>query len=260
MTARLEAEQPYHFGPNGELFGIYHPVPAAVTQAVLLCPPFGQDLIRSHRLYRQLAHALVAEGIPVLRFDYYGSGDSAGSGVDVNWMRCVDDTLAAAAELRALSGCDHIAAFGARLGGSMALAAATAARLAELIVWDPVLDGAAYVAQLDALQAALQHDTTRFLKPRANGDVAGQWLGYAASLRFRQQLLDLHLDPPAIPTLLLDSMPATSTHDGSRLGAANVTVMPLQAPTPWDDFDRLELAILSHALVQAVCGHYREAR
>lgn len=260
MMARLEAEQPYHFGPNGELFGIYHPVPTRVTQAVLLCPPFGQDLIRSHRLYRQLAHALVAEGIPVLRFDYYGSGDSAGNGVDVDWIRCLDDTLAAAAELRVLSGCDHIAAFGARLGGSIVLASATPAQLAELILWDPVLDGTAYVAQLDALQAALQHDMTRFLKPRTDGDVAGQWVGYATSPHFRQQLLDLQLDPPAIPTLLLDSMPATSTHDWSHLGTADVTVMPLQAPTPWDDFDRLELAILSHALVQAVCGHYREAR
>lgn len=260
MMARAEAELPCHFGPNGELFGIYHPVPVPATKAVLLCPPFGQDLIRSHRLYRQLAQALVTEGVAVLRFDYYGSGDSAGSGADVDWARCVDDTLAAAVELRTLSRCDRIAAFGARLGGSVALAAATAARLVELVVWDPVLDGIAHVARLDALQAALQRDTTRFIKPRASVDTAGQWLGFAVGTHLRQQLIDLHPDPPAIPTLLLDSLPATSTHDWSRLAAADVTVMPLQPPTPWDDLDRLELAILSHELIQTVCSHLRGTR
>ncbi len=260
MMTQVQAELPCHFGPNDELFGIYHPVPAPATKAILLCPPFGQDLIRSHRLYRQLANALVAEGIAVLRFDYYGSGDSAGSSADVDWARCVDDTVAAAGKLRALSGCDRIAAFGARLGGSVAFAAATAARLVELVAWDPVLDGAAHVAQLDALQAALQRDTKRFIKPRASADIAGQWLGFAIGTHLRQQLIDLHPDPPAVPTLLLDSLAATSTHDRIRFATAGVTMMPLQPPTPWDDLDRLELAILSHVLIQAVCNHLRETR
>jgi alpha-beta hydrolase superfamily lysophospholipase len=258
MIAQVEAELPCHFGANGELFGIYHPTPAPATKAVLLCPPFGQEMVRSHRLYRQLAHALVAQGIAVLRFDYYGSGDSAGSSMDVDWSRCIDDTLAATDELRALSRCDRVAAFGARLGGSVALAGA--ARLAELVVWDPVLDGATHVAQLDRLQAALQHDTKRFTKPRASTDIAGQWLGFAVGAHFRQQLVGLHLDPPAIPTLLLDSLPATSTHDWTRLAATDVTVIPLHPATPWDDLDRLELAILSHELIQTVCSRLQETR
>ncbi|WP_449429503.1 alpha/beta fold hydrolase [Rhodanobacter umsongensis] len=260
MMTQVEAELPCHFGANGELFGIYHPAPAPATKAVLLCPPFGQELVRSHRLYRQLAHALVAQGIAVLRFDYYGSGDSAGRSMDVDWSRCIDDALAATDELRALGRCDRVAAFGARLGGSVALAVAAAARLAELVVWDPVLDGATHVARLDTLQATLQHDTKRFTRPRAGTDIAGQWLGFAVGAHFRQQLVDLHLDPPTIPTLLLDSLPATSTHDWTRLAATDMTVTPLQPPTPWDDLDRLELAILSHELIRTVCSHLRETR
>ncbi|OOG50993.1 hypothetical protein B0E50_02090 [Rhodanobacter sp. C01] len=255
---QVEAELPCHFGASGELFGIYHPAPASPSKAVLLCPPFGQDLVRSHRLYRQLAHALVAQGIAVLRFDYYGSGDSAGKSMDVDWTRCIDDTLAAASELRALSRCDCVAAFGARLGGSVALAAATAARLVELVLWDPVLDGATHVDRLDALQASLQHDTIRFTRPRTSEDIAGQWLGFVIDAKFRQQLIDLHPDPPTIPTLLLDSLPAAATHDWTRLAATDMTVTPLQAPTPWDDLDRLELAILSHELIQLACSRLRE--
>lgn len=260
MMAQVETELPCHFGANGELFGIYHPASGSATKVVLLCPPFGQDLIRSHRLYRQLAHALVAQGMAALRFDYFGSGDSAGSSMDVDWTRCIDDTLAAAGELRALSRCDRVVGFGARLGGSVALAAATAARLAELVVWDPVLDGATHVARLDTLQAALQRDTKRFTKPRTSADIAGQWLGFAVGTHFRLQLIGLHADAPTIPTLLLDSLPATSARDWTPLAGADTTVMPLQPSTPWDDLDRLELAILSHELIQTVCGHLRETR
>ena len=176
-----------YFGADRELFGVYHPPASAATNSVLLCPPLGQDQIRSHRLYRQLANALVAEGIAVLRFDYYGSGDSAGDSMQVDCDRCIADIVVAANQLRTLSAVDRIVAFGARLGGSLALAAADAARFAELVVWDPVLDGAAHVARLDAQQNALRLDAKRFTKPRSAADVAGQWLGFEFSAPLRRQ-------------------------------------------------------------------------
>jgi alpha-beta hydrolase superfamily lysophospholipase len=250
-----------YFGADRELFGVYHPPASAATNSVLLCPPLGQDQIRSHRLYRQLANALVAEGIAVLRFDYYGSGDSAGDSMQVDCDRCIDDIVVAANQLRTLSAVDRIVAFGARLGGSLALAAADAARFAELVVWDPVLDGAAHVARLDAQQNALRLDAKRFTKPRSAADVAGQWLGFEFSAPLRRQLTELQVEPPAaLQTHWLDSLPSASKHDQKRFAAAGVTITALQPPTPWDDPDRLELAILSHELVQWVSSHLREAR
>lgn len=255
MRARAEAELPRHFGAAGELFGLYHPAAVPATKAVLLNPPFGQEQIRSHRLYRQLAQSLASQGIPVLRFDYYGSGDSAGASLDRDWDRCVADTLTATTELRLLSRCDRIIAFGARLGGSVAMAAATAARFDELILWDPILDGAAMVARLDALQLALQGDTRRFIAPRSASAVAGQWLGFAVSERFRQQLRGLQLDPPSIPTLLLDSQPPDAAADRNRVSAAATSIKTLSPSTSWDDLDRLEMAILSRELIQLTCNH-----
>lgn len=256
MTTQ-STELPLYFGANRELFGLFHPVVAPARKAVLLCPPLGQDQIRCHRLYRQLARALVAEGIAALRFDYYGTGDSAGAGSDVDWRRCIADTVAAADELRRRSGVEHVFAFGARLGGSIAVACAEA-RFTGLLVWDPVLDGGAYVARLDAMQAALALDTQRFVKPRPASDVAAQWLGFATSDRLRQQLVDLRLKPPSAPMLVLNSLSA-ATHGWQSLEAAGTMVRSLQPPTPWDDLHRLELAILSHPLIQAVTGHLREA-
>jgi alpha-beta hydrolase superfamily lysophospholipase len=247
---------PFYFGADDELFGIYHRAAAPATKAVLLCPPLGQDLIRCHRLYRQLAYALVVQGCDVLRFDYFGSGDSEGSSADLDWNRCIANTLAAVSKLRETNSFEQLIGFGARLGGSILLATSPATRFTELIVWDPVLDGAAHVARLDELQAAVRLDRNRFLKPRSAADAAGQWAGFAIGTHLRQQLVDLHVNPPANRTTLFHSSPPE--HDWSRLAATGTKVKPLcQAPS-WDDLDRLELAILSPELIQAVSNELRE--
>ena len=261
MNARAEAELPHRFGAQGELFGVYHAVATPAAKAVLLCPPLGQEQARSHRLYRQLAYALAADGIPVLRFDYFGSGDSAGESAERDWNRCLADATTAAAELRRLSECAQIAGFGARVGGSVVLQVAEAASFSELILWDPVLDGAAMVAQLDALQRALQQDRRRFLKPRSAHDVAGQWCGFAVSEPFRQQLLRLRPDPPRCRSLLLDSCASSAARPWASAAAMTpVELIRLAQTTPWEDLDRLEIAILSHELIRIVGNRLKETR
>src|SRR5688500_19978584 len=84
---------PFRFGHAGrELFGVYFaPSGRALKRtAVLLCPPFGPEATRSHRLYRVLGERLARLGFGVLRFDYYGTGDSDGEFEEAacaDWMR-----------------------------------------------------------------------------------------------------------------------------------------------------------------------------
>lgn len=257
MSARADNEQPVHIGPRA-LFGLYHPVAGRPRGAVLLCPPIGQDQIRSHRLYRQLAHALVGEGYAVLRYDCYGTGDSPGASDEVDWRRCIEDTAAAADELRRRSGHDGLAGYGARLGGSLALAAAPAARLARLIVWDAVLDGARHVARLDAWQERLRQDPDRFVKPRPAADAAGQWLGFAIAPALREQLAALAAAPAGVPTTLLQSA-GTEDPCQDRLVAAGARRIVLASPSPWDDFDRLETTVLAPEMIRAVGAQLQEA-
>lgn len=258
LATPLEAEQPLYFGEDGALFGLYQSAGAPASRAVLLCPPLGQDQIRCHRLYRQLSHALAAEGIAALRFDYYGCGDSAGASIEVDWQRCVADTCAAAAELRLRSQARHIVAFGARLGGSIALAAALQARFEELVLWDPVLDGDDHVGRLDALQAELRVDGGRFSAPRQVADCAGQWCGFEISAGLRGQLAALRPAPAPVPTLVLDSLAAAAPRAWQRLGIDATRVRQLPSPAGWDELGRLETAILSRPLIQAVIAHLRE--
>lgn len=249
---------PFFFGPDAGLFGMYHAPSVPARRAMLMCPPLGQDLIRCHRIYRQLAQSLADEGMAVLRFDYHGTGDSAGSSAEVDWERCVRDATTAAAELRRRSGVDRVVAFGARLGGSVALAAAEQARLSEVIAWDPVLDGGQYVAELDAMQAALREDAGRFTTPRSHSDVAEQWLGFDIGETLRRQLSTLRVAAADVPTLVLDSMPTSSSPRWDRIVSRRGKIATITPPTPWDDLGRLETAILSHPLIQAVAGRLKE--
>ncbi len=257
MSLRTEPTLPFHFGAGDALFGLYHAVAGAAGVGVLLCPPLGQEMIRSHRIYRQLGDALAQHGAAAMRFDYYGSGDSAGASLELDWARCIDDTVAAATELRARTGCRRVIGFGARLGGGIALAAARAADLAELILWDPVLDGADYMARLDAMQEALRVDPMRFNKPRPAPDAAGQWLGFPVSPQLRRQLGEWRGEVPGIPTTWLDSQTNPAAAQQARWADGGVTIVTLPSPTSWEVLDRLEHAILSPELVRAVAGLVR---
>jgi alpha-beta hydrolase superfamily lysophospholipase len=256
MKARIEAELPFYFGPGRELFGFYHPAAPVTGAAVLLCPPFGAEQIRCHRLYRQLAHGLAEAGLPVLRFDYYGTGDSAGDSRAFEWTRCLADVVMAATELRLRHGGDRVLAFGARLGANAALAAAQAARLEGVVAWDAITDGQALVQQYDQMQQALKVDVNRFEHARPDLDVSTQWLGFEKSDRLSGQLRALpRLDPGMASTWLSSARADEASRPDERLASRWITV---DVAPRWDDVDSLELAILSHPLLEAARRHLKE--
>lgn len=144
---------PMLFGPaSRQLFGLFHAPERESDIAVLICPPLGQEAVRAHRLFRVLSDRLSRAGVAVLRFDYYGSGDSPGEDVDgelEGWRR---DVCAAHEELRRRAGNRRIMWLGPRLGAAMAVLAARSGRCdpSRLILWDPIVDGARYLSQLRA--------------------------------------------------------------------------------------------------------------
>lgn len=76
---RPEPETPVVFECDGtELLGILHRGSAQATRAVLIAVGGPQYRVGSHRQFVLLARRLADAGIPTLRFDYRGMGDSAG--------------------------------------------------------------------------------------------------------------------------------------------------------------------------------------
>src|SRR3954467_14174163 len=71
---------PVTFDAAGEwCHGWYHaPAGRSRDLVVVLCPPIGYEGICGYPVLVQIARTLAAGGLPVLRFDYHGTGDSAG--------------------------------------------------------------------------------------------------------------------------------------------------------------------------------------
>lgn len=150
--------QSYFFGPSdGQLLAVLHPrqgdpVP---EHGVVLCYPWGHEYVNALRGCRQLATRLARSGFDVLRFDFAGCGDSAGAGEDVDLGHWLADIAAAIDELKARAQISTVSLVGVRLGASLAaLAAARRTDVAGLVLWEPVVSGAAYLAELRARHAA----------------------------------------------------------------------------------------------------------
>lgn len=156
---------PFFFGDSGSpLWGVLHAPPPEADRAhgVIVCPPIGHEHVRSHWALRQIASKLAEQGFHVLRFDWFGVGDSAGELVQASIERWRTDALLAAEELRDATGHKRVSALGVRFGAAIAMLVAREAELDTLVLWDPVCDGDAYLRLLRSLHQRALHDEKRF--------------------------------------------------------------------------------------------------
>jgi len=159
LATRNGIARPFYFNSGDKhLFAWLHqPATPLVSQVgVVICNPFGYESICAHRSVREFAEAISALGIPALRFDYLGTGDSAE--IDENadqlklWSR---DVIAAIRELHHRTGVDRICLLGVRLGALLAtLAAAECSMVESLILVGPVVSGRRYLRELRMAQLA----------------------------------------------------------------------------------------------------------
>lgn len=144
---------PFRFGPAArQLYGVIHPAAPAQQQGVgvLVCSPLGQEAVRFHRMLRVLGDRLSGRGITVMRFDFFGAGESGGEDADGDLSGWQDDVLSAHQELLRRSRATRIIWLGARLGATLAALASSrlSAPIDRLILWEPVADGQRYLDEL----------------------------------------------------------------------------------------------------------------
>ncbi len=167
---------PLVFGPpHRAVFGFYHaPTTPSRGIGVVLCNLLGYEAMCSHRTYRHLAERLAARGVPALRFDYYGTGDSSGhaeeSGRVDAWLAGID---AAVGTLRQRAGVGRIGLFGVRVGATLAVTAAVKdGNIDSLILWAPSTTGREYVRELRAFRMIKQAAAGAASAPRSGGEEA----------------------------------------------------------------------------------------
>ncbi len=257
---------PFHFGPSDRaLFGVHHP-PARDDRGrgVVLLYPVGGEYLRAHRAFRQLTTLLARSGLHVFRFDYSGTGDSAGDPGDAALEGWIVDARAAVEELREAGGLEQVALVGLRLGANLALATARKHDdIERVVLWDPVEDGAEYLRSLDWSEVegrvpagARQPALDLLSAPFPAGTRASGGFPYVPALASEIAALSLGAEPhPPVPVdvVVSSDRPATRAaverwHDAG----AHVSYRVIPSESDWAKGDRFGSALIPGAIIQGV--------
>ncbi|HEX6277378.1 MAG TPA: amino acid adenylation domain-containing protein [Polyangiaceae bacterium] len=211
-SAARDTVELFHFGPEQSLYGALHGAPASgARHAVLICAPLGHEYLRSHFVLQRLSRKLAAQGVPALRFHYYGCCDSLGDAADATLGRWQRDIVAAYEELGRRTRATRITAVGARLGATLLSKVTSELEVDGVVLWDPVMRGSEHRAELERAQRSLLRASPRW-PPKLlerRGDGRRELLGATYSSTLLKELDQLTLEPPpsscSVETLITNS-------------------------------------------------------
>ena len=235
--------KPFFFGDSTRpLFGLHHPPSGGTPRrwGVVICNPFGQESLRAHRSLRELAKRLAETGFHVLRFDYFGSGDSAGDGDEATLDQWLLDISAAIAEVKETSSSPKFALVGLRLGATLAaLLAAQRGDVERLVLWDPILDGTAYLKELRSAQESWLRDHAQGRRGAAEGEPLREALGFSIPPALASSVERLRFVPddwPSDKALVVDHRSFPGAPVWVHEDGVNRTLVPhavLESITSW---------------------------
>jgi amino acid adenylation domain-containing protein len=257
-ASKAAARSPAPAGPAvetlyfGGLYGVLHgapkahgapgAAPAPPAEAVLICPPIGQEQVRAQFILTRVARQLAARGTPTLLFDYYGLGDSAGDSGDATPARWQRDIAAARAEFVRRTGAGKVAAIGVRFGATLLATAGIEA--ARLVLWDPVYLGADWYGEQAALHSRYLRgqQALRRGRPPARLHEAEELLGVTYADRARREIERLVIPRLAAAPLswLATFEPARQEAWHGELAAAGGRFEWLEVDCGWRDIARFE--------------------
>ena len=192
-----------------------------------------------HGVLRRLALNLARSGIDILRFDYFGVGDSAGESDEIDldgWRRDIEMAID---ELKSMAAVERLTLLGVRLGASLAADVAEARNdINALVLWDPVIKGEEYLADLDAAhQAFIDARTHHFSLPPT--DVRHRaCYPFPAKFELGLSKLDLGSLFPKLPQNILLVITErldlqSSLLEQGRQAGGRFSVKHVSDPAPW---------------------------
>ncbi len=262
--------KPLYFGTSKKpLYGLYQPPSGESTdRGVVLCYPIGPEYVVAYPAFRQLATGLTKAGFHVFRFDFFGSGDSAGDSGDGDLEHWRDDLGFAIEELADTSGASSISLAGLRLGASIAATvAAQRDDIDQLVLWEPVAIGSDLIRELETTE----REYLRRILPRPRTAMRNtlhlEVLGYPVrdDLRHGLEQLDLRTlgGAPAKSTLILERPAAGAGRvlqpALTKLGA-KVDHVQMDGPKIWAREGGLEESLIPFEIVNRIVGWMKEGR
>lgn len=264
------ALEPGYFGDSEQPLAGCHHFPQTDLHrscAIVLCNPMGDEYIRVHRAYTRLASQLSSRGFHVLRFDFHASGNSSGDCAEARIDHWQTDISSAIEEVCDRSGASTVCLIGLRLGGTLALmSGAQAPGVEGMVLWDPVVSGAAYADELISEHQQFMASFPAADSIPTDGHIAQLWFPLTPSLVADLNDIDL-LQTPAIPerkVLLIETQNETNAEKlqqhlvnvGARLESHHLPEPRAWIKSPADEFDGLQL--ISNKTLQCICDWVSE--
>lgn len=254
----------FYFGPSATyLFGAYHPpTNGNRREGIVLCNPFGQEYLRAHRSLRRLAINLSALGYAVLRFDYRGTGDSAGTIDGVTADDWQEDIRLAVQELIDIAAVPKVALLGLRVGALLAAqVAANNPQISRLVMWDPIVHGQVYIDEFHQ-EIAKGPTRSRFI----SGDGALYFNGFSMPRSFQTSVAALNL----CKTQGLQAVAVAEivSHDAAAFGDLRSSLSSLPrfvyelapAPHDWNYVDHVGGILWPQPIVQAIATYFSSSQ
>ncbi len=141
---------PETFGePGRQVRGLlYRPREANGRPALLMCPPFGEERKATARVMALAAAGLAEHGYPVLRIDYWGTGESDGWMEQVALTDWQADIRSAGRYVAERTGAEKIGLVGLRFGGTLGVWCGIGDGVLDcLVLWGPQMGGAETIAE-----------------------------------------------------------------------------------------------------------------
>lgn len=144
------------FFRENRLFGCYHPsAKHDASKMLVICPPFFDEYRRSYKALADLANACAEQGVHILRFDFFGTGESQGTLNQASIGEWKNDIEAAINEGIAVSGASDIILLALRFSATIACKIKQKS-IKRYIFWDPIDSGAEYLEWLDHVNQCLR--------------------------------------------------------------------------------------------------------
>jgi exosortase A-associated hydrolase 2 len=194
---------------QARLFAVHWPAASSAdssgpVQAVLLLPPFAEEMNKCRPMLAAQARAFAAAGLHVLMVDLFGTGDSDGDFAEAQWARWLQDVRCARAWLQSELVVTSVHVLAVRAGALFApTLLGEPGATDKLMLWQPVLKGADVWRQL--LRTRLMADSARGqavssgeLEERLGREGSLEIAGYTIAAGLAAELGAAQLDEPTV--------------------------------------------------------------
>jgi pimeloyl-ACP methyl ester carboxylesterase len=222
----------------------------------IYCHPLFDERKCAHRFSFQLKNEFQAEGLTLERFDYYGTGESSGEFADVSF-----DTLRK--DIATQVDGDEVCLIGLRFGASLAFSywASGMGRVKNLVLLEPIIDGAEYVDYLHRKQHIKDLMTGRHFAELQDKGYAN-FEGYKTSVKFIEQIRSFHLVRMAREYVVESSVLIVQVSNQSKVdpkivslsrslesSARHVFVHSAQLPVFWERIPSADYTVLTRKVL-----------